>query len=109
LLDEAEDARIGHAVLEELDKPFVGQRVKEAPNVTIQHVVHALPRQGYRERVQGVMRTTPRSVPIGEPSKILLVDLGEDGHHGLLDDLVFQGGDPQRTLPPIGLRDVDSP
>jgi hypothetical protein len=109
LLDEAEDARIGHAVLEELDEPCVGQRVEAAPQVTLQPVVHALPRQGHRERVQGVMRTAPRSVPLGDPSKILLIDLGEDGHHGLLDELVFQGGDPQRALPPIRLRDGDSP
>jgi hypothetical protein len=83
--------------------------VEEAPNVAIQHIVHLLPRQGHRERVQRVVWTAPRSVPVGETPKILLVDLGEDGHHGLLDDLVFQGRDPQGALPPIGLRDVDYP
>jgi hypothetical protein len=32
--------------------------------------------------------------------------LVEDRHHGLLDDLVFQGRDAQRMLPAVGLRDV---
>jgi hypothetical protein len=53
------------------------------------------------------MRTAPPPEPGGEPPKILLVDLLEDGHHRLLDHLVFQGGEAQRTLSSISLRDVD--
>jgi hypothetical protein len=89
LLDQAEAARIGHAMLEELDKPGVGQRVEEAPHVTIQPVVHALPGQGDRERVQRLVRPASRPEPRGEAPKVPLVDLGEDGHHGLLDKLVL--------------------
>jgi hypothetical protein len=55
------------------------------------------------------MRTAPRPEPVGETPKILLVDLLEDGHHRLLDNLIFQGGDAQRTLSSISLRDVDPP
>jgi hypothetical protein len=94
---------------EELDQPCVGQRVEAATNVTIQLVVHRLPRQGDRERVERLVRTVSRSEPTGEPPKILLVHLGEDGDHGLLDERVFQGGEAQGALPPIGLRDRHSP
>src|SRR5260370_12102178 len=37
-----------------------------------------------------------------------LVNLVEDRHHRLLDDLVLQCCDAQGALPPIGLRYVDS-
>ena len=96
-------------MLEELNQPFVGQRGEEAPNVTIQHVVHRLPRQGDRERVQRLVRTASRPEPLGETPKILLVNLGEDGDHRLLDNLVLQCRDPQGALPPLGLRDIHSP
>jgi hypothetical protein len=96
-------------MLEELDEPSVGQRVEEAPNVTIQHVVHALPREGHRERVQRLVWTASWPKPVGEAPKILLVDLGEDRDHGLLDNLIFQRRDPQGALSPIGLRDVNPP
>ncbi len=83
--------------------------IQEAPNVTIQHVVHPLPRQRDPERIQGVMRAASRPEPVGEPPEILLVDLDEDRDHRLLDDLVFQRGDRSWTLPPLGRRDIDSP
>ena len=38
-----------------------------------------------------------------------LIDLVEDRHHGLLDDLVLQRRDAQRTLPSVSLRYKDSP
>jgi hypothetical protein len=96
-------------MLEEFDEPFVGQCVEKAPNVAIQHIVHPPPRERDRERVQGVVRTTPRPKPIGETPKVLLVNLSQDGHHGLLDNLILQGRDPQGALSPIGFRDVHSP
>lgn len=68
-----------------------------------------LPRQGDRERVQGVVRTASRPEPVGEPPKVFLINLVEDRHHELLDNLVLQRRDAQGTLPPIGLRNVDSP
>jgi hypothetical protein len=48
----------------------------------------------------------PRAKAVRETEKVFLVYLIEDGDHGLLDDLVLQRRDPQRTLPPIGLLDV---
>jgi hypothetical protein len=36
-----------------------------------------------------------------EAEKVFLVNLVKDGGHGLLDNLVFQGGNPQWALPSI--------
>lgn len=55
------------------------------------------------------MWTAPWPEPIGESQKVFLINLGEDGDHRLLDNLVLQCGNPQWTLLPIGLRNVDSP
>ncbi len=55
------------------------------------------------------MRAASRSKPVRKAPKVHLVDLVEDGHHGLLDDLIFQRCDAQRTLPSVFLLDVHSP
>ena len=55
------------------------------------------------------MRAAPWSEPVGESQKVLFIDLVEDRHHGLLNNLVLQRRDPQRPLPPVGFRNVDSP
>src|SRR6266851_5923321 len=47
------------------------------------------------------MLAAPRAKPIREAEKVFLVNLVEDGGHGLLDKLVFQGRNPQRALPSI--------
>jgi site-specific DNA recombinase len=108
-LDQTEEARIGHAMLNEPYEPLLRQIVEKAPYVTIQHKVHTPSRQGHRERIQRLMRATSRPKPVGETQEVLLVDLVEEGHHGLLNDLVLQGRNAQGALPPIGLRDVHSP
>src|ERR1700683_2229150 len=45
---------------------------------------------------------------IKDTTNVRIVYLVEDGHHRLLDNLVFQRGDAQRPLPAIGLRYVHS-
>src|SRR6516164_3217464 len=50
--------------------------------------------------------TGPESVR--EAFEVGLVNLVEDRHHSLLDDLVLQCRDAQGALPPVGLRYVDS-
>src|SRR5664280_2236860 len=47
------------------------------------------------------MLAAPRTKTIREAEKVFLVNLIEDGDHGLLDDLVLQCRDPQRTFPSI--------
>src|SRR5499425_1593986 len=47
------------------------------------------------------MLAAPRAKPVREAQKVFLVDLVEDGDHGLLDDLVFQSRNSQWTLPSV--------
>src|SRR5690242_18128197 len=60
------------------------------------------------QRIQRVMLAAPRAEPIGEPEKVLFIDLIEDLHHCLLDDLVLQGRNAQGTLSTVGFRYVGS-
>ena len=46
--------------------------------------------------------------PIGEAQEIDFVDLVENPHHGVLDDLVLQGRDAQQSLSSVGFRDEDA-
>src|SRR6516162_8397020 len=54
------------------------------------------------------MLAAPRAKAIGEAEKVFLVNLVEDGDHSLLDNLVLQRRDPQRTLPSVGFLYIDS-
>src|SRR5207245_9071894 len=54
------------------------------------------------------MRAATGPEPVRKAFEVGLVNLVEDRHHGLLDDLVLQCRDAQGALPPIGLRYVDS-
>jgi hypothetical protein len=47
--------------------------------------------------------TPTRPEAIAETDKVLLVDALKDPENGLLDDFVFQRGNPQWALPTIGL------
>jgi hypothetical protein len=71
--------------------------------------VHFLPLDAHSQCVKRLMRAAPRSEPVGEALEIDLINLVEDRHHSLLDDLVFQRCDAQRALPSVGLRYIDSP
>jgi len=93
-------------MLHELEHPFVGNRIEKSPDVCIKDVVHVLPRQRVRKRVQRLMLAASRSKAIRETQKVLLIDRIEDGDYGLLDDLILQRRDPQRALVPVAFRDV---
>ena len=95
-------------MLDELDQPFVGKIVEEATNVGIEYPVHLLPHNSDPQRIQGLVLTAPGPESIGEPQKVLFVNLVEDRHHRSLDQLILQGCDAQGTLPPISFRDVGS-
>src|SRR5205823_2237254 len=91
-----------------LKAPGLSWRTEEAPNVRIEHPVHSLPLDAHRQRVERLVRATTGPKPVGKALEVDLVDLIENRHHGLLNDFVFQRRDAQRTLPPVGLRYVDS-
>src|SRR5271163_2151271 len=82
--------------------------IEKATNVGIENPVHLLPHDPYPQRVQRLMLASPRPETIREPLKILFVNLIEDRHYGLLNDLILQGCDAQGTLPSIGFRNVGS-
>ena len=95
-------------MLDELYCPFVRQIVEKSSNVCVEHPVHSLPLDTHSQRVQRLMRVATRPKPIREAFEVHLVNLIENGHHGLLNYLVLQRRYAQRTLPPVGLRYIDS-
>lgn len=52
------------------------------------------------------MLDTSRTKSIREAKEVLLIDMVEDGDRCVLDDLVLQCSDPERTFPPVGFLDV---
>jgi site-specific DNA recombinase len=108
-LDEPQNARIGYAMLNHFHHPPMIDIVEKSTDVCVQHIVHLLLRQRYRQRIQRLMLAAPRTEPIGESQKVFLVNLIEDGRHGQLDKFVLQGRYAQRSLPPVRFRDLRPP
>src|SRR6202021_4069464 len=106
-LDQAQDAAVGDAVLNELDHPCLVEVIEEALDVGIKHIVHLFLHERIGQRIQRLMLAAPRTKSIREAEEVLLIDMVEDGDHCMLDDLVLQGGDPERTVPSVAFLDVD--
>ena len=96
-------------MLQELQHPFMSDVVEEALDVGIEYPVHPLLLQPRIERIERLVRISSRPEPIRKALEVHLVNFIEDGHHCLLNNLVLQRRDAQRSLPPVGLRNVDSP
>src|SRR5207244_8022484 len=92
---------VGDAMLHELDQPTVIEVIEKTSDVGVKNVVHFLLQERIRQRIQRIMLAAPRAKSIREAEKVFLVNLVEDGGHGLLDKLVFQGRNPQCALPSI--------
>jgi hypothetical protein len=99
-LDQAEQAAIGHAVLDELHRPFMAHVVEEATNIRIKHPVHALPENTHSQRVERLMWAATRPEPIREALEIDLIYLVEDRHHGLLNNLSSSAAMPNGRCRP---------
>src|ERR1039458_8153572 len=105
-LDESHDAPICDPVLDKLHKPFVGKPIEKAFDVQIKHPVH-FPRQQSRiESIQRLMLAAPWPEPIRKTEKVRFVDSVQHLDRRALDDFVFQRRDSERSLPPVGLRDI---
>jgi hypothetical protein len=74
---------------DELDQPTLVEVIEEAPNVGVKNVVHFPLQERIRQRIQRVMLAAPRAKSIREAEKVFLVNLVEDGGHGLLDNFVL--------------------
>ena len=106
LLDQADDALVADPVFDEADEPFLAHRPEEVPDVGVKNVVHLPVGNPHHQGIQRIMWSAPGTEPVREPEEVFLVD-GVQHHDGsALDDLVFQGGDRQRPLPPVRLRYV---
>ena len=79
---------------------------KKPLDVQIEHPVHFSRQQSRVERIQRLMLAAPWPEPIREAEKIRFVDGVQHLDRRTLDDLVFQRRDPERSLPPVGLRDI---
>jgi hypothetical protein len=108
-LDEAKYSSISHPMLDQLHGPLVAHVVEEPTNVCIEHPIHSLPQNSHIQRIKRLMRVPSRTESVRKALEVDLIYLVEDRHHSLLNDLVLQRCDAQRTLPSIGLRYIDSP
>src|SRR6202790_1804716 len=88
-------------MLHELDQPTLVEVIEKSSNVGIQNVVHLLLQERVRQRIQRLMLAASRAKTVREAEKVFLVDLVEDGDHGMLDKFVFHSRNPQWTLPSI--------
>ena len=76
--------------------------VEERPNVRIDYPVDLAPFYPESQGVKRIMRPAPRPEPIAEPEKFRLVKRRQDDiHYRLLDNLVFQGGNAERSRPAV--------
>src|ERR1700693_4140091 len=88
-------------MLHELDQPAFVEVIEKASDVGVQNVVHLLLQERVRQRIQRLMLAAPRTKTVREAKKVFLVDLVEDGDHGMLNNLVFHCRNPQWTLSSI--------
>src|SRR6202453_5406498 len=96
-------------MLNELDKPAFVEVIEKAMYIGLKNVRHFLLHERIGQRGQRLVRAAPRTKTIREAEKVFLVNLIEDRDHSLLDDLILQCRDPQRTLPSVFFLSVHSP
>src|SRR3954464_11574859 len=72
--DQADDARVADAVVQETEEPFLAHRVEERPDVGVQDGAHLGAGDPDRERIERVVRPAPGPEAIREPEEVLLVD-----------------------------------
>ena len=85
-LDQPQQSVVGHPMFEELQHPLVINVVKEALDVGIENPVHPPLLQPRVERIKRLVRVASRPEPIRKAPKIRLINLIENGHHGLLNN-----------------------
>src|SRR6266849_4530716 len=103
-LDEPHDAPVCNPVFDELHQPFVGNPIKKAFDVQVEHPVHFSRQQSRVQRIQRLMLASPWSEPVRESEKIRFIDGIQHLDRRALDEFVFQRRNSERSLPPVGLR-----
>ena len=98
LADQTENTTIADAMLQKLDQPLVVDRVEEAFDIGIQYPVHPLARDRNAQCIECIVLAAATAEAVAEPEKVLLVDALQYPQHRLLDDLVLQRSDAERSL-----------
>jgi hypothetical protein len=70
---------------------------EKVADVRVEHPIHLLALQTDRQRVQRVVRATPRTKSVREATEVRLVDRVEHLDDGPLKNLVLQRGDAERS------------
>ena len=74
----------------------------------VQYLIHLLAGQSHTSLIKRLVLALSSSVAVTETQKILFVDALQNPKDCFLDKLVFQRADSDRTLPSVGLGNVDS-
>src|SRR6267142_4582092 len=98
--DEPQHALVCYAVLDKLNQPLMVQAIEERTDIAIQHPVHSL-LQGNEQGIQCIVLALARSIAVREAEEVRLVDGIQHLDCRALDDLIFQGSDYERSLPPV--------
>src|ERR1700716_603726 len=96
-------------MLQEANQPSLSDFIEERSDVSVQDEAHLLAVDPDAERIQRIVRATPRPEPIRDAEELFLVDRVQQRDNSPLDDLVLQGSDRERALPAIRLGYVDPP
>ena len=108
-LDQAHDAPVGYAVLDELHQPFLIESVIKLPDVGIEHPVHWSRSDSDCQCIQRLVWAAPWSETIREPQEVRFIDRVQHLDRGTLNNLVFQRGNAEwpKLTRFTHLRDVD--
>ena len=106
--DQADHTIISNPVFNKFDQPLVIQAVEEPLDVSIHNPVHFTCQKSHVERIETVMLTLPRSVPIGKSQEISFINRIHDFHGRPLDKLVLNYWNAQGTLLAVGFVDEHS-
>ena len=107
-LDQPQHSVVGYSMPDELQQPLVTDVVEETLDIGIGAPSSRASLQPRVERIERLMRVTSWPKPIREAPEVRLINSIEHSHHRLLNNLVLQRRDAQRTLSPVSLRDVHS-
>ncbi len=100
--DQADDPPVANPVLQEPDHPVPVDPVEIRPDIRIDYPSDLAPIDPESQGIERIMCSTPGPEPIAESEELRLVNRQKDGlSHRLLDDLVFQRCDAQRSCSPV--------
>jgi len=107
--EQPEDAPILDPVLHKAHQVCPIQTVEAALDVDVQHVAHLLPDEGLFQRGQRLVGGALRPEAVRAGQEVLLVDRLQHQSDRPLDELVLQGGNPDRARSASLFREVDAP